>query len=559
MDPLTSNWRVGIPLLLLVLIPAGLYPQASSDSLLTAQRALYLQEAGDYGAAADAYRAYLKAHPDDADALSNLGVVLVRLGQYDEALEEYKAAERLRPGDWRIKLNLALADLKSGRLHEAAAQLEQAHSQSPQVKQISLLLADSLLQLGENDHVITLLQPLERDDPSDKATAYMLGTALIRERRIEEGEILLDRILRDGDSAEARFLLGTQYYESGNYPAAVKELGSAIELNASLPGLESYYGMALLQTGDPDAAAIAFRQELARNPNDFNSNLAMGQILNVARKFTEAIPLLERAVVLRPQSTEAMLAFGESLTGVGKLQEARGRLEAAIQAAPDSLEAHQDLAAVYSRLRLPTEAAREQNVVNRLQHRAGAGSSALGVNDPAPAFELQEVGFKKEVRLSQFRGKNPIVLVFGSYTCPNFRDSAAALNSLNTKYGSRIPFYLVYIREAHATSNWESTENEREGISLPPAATMAEKLGHAAICTRRLHLNFPALVDGIDCRVEKAYAAWPSHVFVIGENGRILYTSGLSRQDFQPKAMEAAVRSAFAAEKSGPRRMATFP
>ncbi|HXH51012.1 MAG TPA: hypothetical protein VNM47_16860, partial [Terriglobia bacterium] len=69
----------------------------------------------------------------------------------------------------------------------------------------------------------------------------------------------------------------------------------------------------------------------------------------------------------------------------------------------------------------------------------------------------------------------------------------------------------------------------------------------------------PALVDGIDGRVEKAYEAWPSHVFVIGENGRVLYTSGLSLQDFRPKAMETALQTALEAAKPRPPRLANFP
>lgn len=554
-----SDWRVNVSLFLLLAFPAALYSQSGQESVPLPRHALELQQAGDYTAAADAYRAYLKAHPADADALSNLGVVLVRLGRYGEAIQEYEAAARLRPADWRIKLNLSLAYRKSGRLKEAATQLEGLHSMAPQVKQISLLLADSDLQLGENDRVIALLQPLERSEPSDLATAYMLGTALIRERRIKEGELLLDRILRNGDSPEARFLLGTQYYESGNYPAAVKELAEAAKLNPDLPGLQSYYGMALLQTGDPDAASAAFRAELTRNPNDFNSNLALGQILTVGRKFSAAIPLLERALQVRPQSTDARLAVGECLAGTGKLQEARKKLETVAAAVPNSLEAHRDLAAVYSRLHLQAEAARERKVVDRLQQQAAASSSAPALHSLAPAFDLQEVGTSKEVSLRQFRGKSPVVLVFGSYTCPNFRDSANVLKSLNEKYGRRIPFYLVYIREAHSTDKWQSTENEREGISLAPARTMAEKEGHATMCKLKLHLQFPALADGLDGHVEKAYAAWPSHVFVIGRSGRILYTSGLDRQDFHPKTMEAVLQSALAAGKSNPKRMATFP
>ena len=68
------------------------------------------------------------------------------------------------------------------------------------------------------------------------------------------------------DSAEAHFQLGRQLFESGNYPAAVKELARAVELNPKLPQLQSYYGLALLNTGDPVGAAAAFRQALAEIP-----------------------------------------------------------------------------------------------------------------------------------------------------------------------------------------------------------------------------------------------------------------------------------------------------
>ena len=40
----------------------------------------------------------------------------------------------------------------------------------------------------------------------------------------------------------------------------------------------------------------------------------------------------------------------------------------------------------------------------------------LKVGDPAPDFKLRTVDGKREVRLSEFRGQRPVVLIFGSYT-----------------------------------------------------------------------------------------------------------------------------------------------
>jgi tetratricopeptide (TPR) repeat protein len=508
------------------------------------EHAYQLQQQGDYAAAADAYRAFLKLRPDEAGAHSNLGAVLVKLGRYDEAIAEYQTAEKLLPGEPRIGLNLALAYEKSGRLQEAARKLESVRSAAPQEKQVTLLLADCNLQMGENDRVIELLQPLEQDEPADLAIAYMLGTALIRKQRIEEGQVLLDHILRNGDSPEVRFLLGTRFYESGDYPAAVKELAGAVELNPKLPQLQSYYGLALLNTGDPEAAAAAFRRELAENPNDYTSNLALGQILTVAKHFGEAMPLLQRALLVHPQSADAMLALGECLSGLGQLQGARERLEAMAQAAPASLEAHQALLSVYTRLGLGAEAARERTTVDRLQAASNSGGPAIDA--AAPDFELADAAGKNNVRLSGFRGRRPVVLVFGSYTCPNFRGSADALNTLYQHYGRQAPFFLVYIREAHAEGDWQNTRNEREGIALEPATTMSEKEGHAAMCSLKLHLQFPALVDGMNGKVEAAYAAWPTRAFVIGTDGRVVYSTRLTQLDFRAEDMESALRAAIA-------------
>jgi len=238
-----------------------------------------------------------------------------------------------------------------------------------------------------------------------------------------------------------------------------------------------------------------------------------------------------------------MLALGECLSGVGNLQEARERLEAATQAAPASLEAHQALLSVYTRLHLTAEAARERATVDRLQPAANSGPA---IHAAAPDFELANTAAKKRVRLSDFRGKTPVVLVFGSYTCPNFRASAGALNALYQHYGHQAPFFLVYIREAHAADNWQSTRNEREGVALDPAKTMGEKEGHAAMCSLKLHLQFPALVDKMDGRVEAAYAAWPSRAFVIGTDGRILYSTRLTQLDFRSEDMESVLRAAIA-------------
>jgi hypothetical protein len=67
---------------------------------------------------------------------------------------------------------------------------------------------------------------------------------------------------------------------------------------------------------------------------------------------------------------------------------------------------------------------------------------------------------------------------------------------------------------------------------------------HASSCVRKLKMSFPAVVDSVDGQVESKYSAWPSRLFVIAKDGRILYRSRLSELDFHPAEIEASIRAA---------------
>jgi hypothetical protein len=55
-------------------------------------------------------------------------------------------------------------------------------------------------------------------------------------------------------------------------------------------------------------------------------------------------------------------------------------------------------------------------VVNTPPARGERHVDKLKAGDPAPDFTLPDAAGKRAVTLSDFRGKKPVVLVFGSYT-----------------------------------------------------------------------------------------------------------------------------------------------
>lgn len=528
--------------------PASLAAQESSPEN-PLRHAMELQQAGDLEGAVRGYREFLVAHPKEVAVQANLGVVLAHLGRFDEAITEYKKAAALDPHNADIVRNLGLAYYKSGRVEEAAREFSRSHELEPDNLQTVLLLGDCRLRMGQNREVIALLEPVEAQNADDSAIAYLLGTALIRDGQLQAGQERVDKILRKGDSAEARLMLGTQMFAAGDYPAAVKQLAGAADLNPTLPGLQGLYGQALLNTGDPDAALEAFQKELAADPNHYEANFYLAQILMVRSKWNEADPLVRRALVVRPESLEARLELADLSIGENKLRDAQRELEALEKTSPKSAAVHRRLAEVDDKLHLNAEAAREKKLAASLDPTSTSARSSPQTGDPAPDFRATRMGSQDQVSLAQLRKDGPVLLVFGSYTCPNFRGAAATLNRLYPEYKDRLPFYLIYIREAHSMSDWQSTKNQREGITLQPAANMSERQDHATMCVRKLHIEFPALLDSMNGAAEKAYAAWPSKAYLVDRNGRVQFSTALGEQDFHPAEFEAALQKLAATVK----------
>lgn len=477
---------MALALLLLALLTAA----PPRDARAALARAVSLHQAGDLEGAVAAYRESLALAPS-VEGRSNLGAALAALGRYGEAIDAYRGALGMAPSDGRIRYNLALAYYKSADLPRAAEELEALHAQQPGDLRATLLLADCRLQLGEPSAVEALLRPLAASRPDDRAVTYLLGMALVRGGKVEEGQKLVETLLREGDSAEAQYLLGSAAFMAGDYPQAVERFARALQLDPNLPSLRSYYGRALLFTGDADGAEQAFRAALAGNPNDYEANYFLGSVLATRGRPAEARPFVERAAALRPQSAQAKELLA-------------------------SLDA-------------PAKVATSPDV-----------SPLVGREAPDVTLLLPD---GSPLRLSALRGR-PLVLVLGSYTCPQLRHGAPAVNRLHERYRDRARFLLAYIREAHPEGEaWQSTVNRREGISLPEARTAPERAEHASLCRRQLKIPFEAAADGLDGAAEAAFSAFPSRVFVIDARGTVTFSSALDVETFRPEALEAALEA----------------
>jgi len=341
------------------LSPQALYDQAG--------RAL---DAGNAELAIRLYEELLRQAPDSMEARTNLGVAFAQEGRYEEAAQQYRQVLSRDSRNQTAMLNLALAYYKQGDFGKARNLLEVLHQLRPANRQAFDLLSDCDLRLGMFRDAIALVEPAYQAQPDDPAIEYILGTALIQDGQTQKGAAVIDRMMRNGNSAVASVLMGASQFAAGEYKTSAATLRKALDLNPKLPAAWTIYGRALLSNGENEEAKRAFRRALEADPNDFDACLHLGALLRHDGDTAGAEPYLRHALVLRPESAATLFQVCALDAATGHLEEAKTGFQKLVKQWPDFVEAHLQLALLYARLHQTQDSERERRIVVELNEKA---------------------------------------------------------------------------------------------------------------------------------------------------------------------------------------------
>lgn len=160
----------------------------------------------------------------------------------------------------------------------------------------------------------------------------------------------------------------------------------------------------------------------------------------------------------------------------------------------------------------------------------------LQPGDLAPDFSLPLVNRPGDVKLSDLYRDKPVVLVFGSISCPPFRAQVQQVEDLFQVHSEKANFLMVYIREAHPDSKIiVKQDDDTEALQAFIQTDDAElRVQHARTCARTLDLSFPTAMDLVDNKVSQAYAGWPIRLVTIGTDGKVIDPGAKGPQGFNP-------------------------
>jgi Flp pilus assembly protein TadD len=175
------------------------------DARAMFQKALDLIKAGEAQRAIENLKHAVSLYPKFPVALNELGVQYLKLGEAAKAVEPLRSASKLSPDAFTPRLNLGIALLECRQLAEAEIELRAA------------------LKV------------------SSTPTAHMyLGLTLVSARRFDEAQQELETAISTGGEnlAQAHRYLGGLYWKKSDYRRAIDELESYLRLTPNAPDAE---------------------------------------------------------------------------------------------------------------------------------------------------------------------------------------------------------------------------------------------------------------------------------------------------------------------------------
>lgn len=341
----------------------GLWLAAVQQNLLDSGRSAL--QRGDVAGAEQNFRAYLKEHPNSAEALSNLGVICARREQYREAAGFYAKALQADPSLIAVHFNFAVA---LGRLNEYAAAEEhlrvflKTYPEEPRAQQ---LLGLCLTESGDFRGALQALETSYRLNPQDTSILYSLAYANARAGDVDRAADLLRR--SEADPSKAKLIEGMIEYRRGRFPEAKSLFQQVLAVQPqSVPALTALGRLELLDHNDAEAIRL-LEAALRGNPADAESTYQLGVLYERSGKSAEGVKLLHRAITLRANYPDPHYQLGRIALEKKDYATARSELELARRLLPDQEAIRLALGRTYQALGREADAKAEFAEVRRLK------------------------------------------------------------------------------------------------------------------------------------------------------------------------------------------------
>jgi tetratricopeptide (TPR) repeat protein len=277
-----------------------------------------------------------------------------------QAVEQYKMALDADPNSRLLQDGLADLYFKIGRIREAVTAAQDQVGKDPDDIEAHTLLGKVYLrslgdmQSPQSGQMLQLAigeyEKLAQLKPDDVETHLLLGQlyGLNHDSTKAEAQFKLAQGI-DANSEEVALNMARLYSEQGD-PKRAADVLNAIPVDDRSPRIEFALGASYEQMKKNKDAVAAYHRALDMDPDNLDTERALGNALLNDGQLDEALKVLNVIVAAEPQDWQSQVHISEIQRRQGHYDEALKTLDKAKTLAPESLELTYNEALLYDSL-----------------------------------------------------------------------------------------------------------------------------------------------------------------------------------------------------------------
>lgn len=281
---------------------------AQADPELQKRLALELHRAGDFAGALAAIDRVLESEPSDYAALYLKTVILTVQGDNEEAVRLARRLVALHPDNLDIVVLLSQLLERENRWQEADSELRRIEDQ------------------------LRLAREMEAATQALTHRVIILSRAEAWQQVVEALEPHLPE-LEDGGMVDLIFLYADAQTHLGQQGKALAILSRFGEDSPAEQSAIAKQAEILFRSDDESRAQERIAQLLATD--SYEDTVRAAEVYQRLERYDEAIPILEKALALEPDSTQAMFWLGASYERTGRGSEAETVLQGLLDIDPN--------------------------------------------------------------------------------------------------------------------------------------------------------------------------------------------------------------------------------
>ncbi len=281
---------------------------------------------------------------------------------------------------------------KAGRCTEALPALHraEAHLTDPDLRrQVGMAGVKCGMAINQAPEALHFLEGLTRAFPRDAEVLY-LATHVYSDLSIRASQ---DLLFAAPGSPQVHELNAEALETQGKWKEALFEYQAALQKDPHLAGVHYRVGRLLLsqpQTATSTAdAKKEFEEELAIDPSNAGAEYVLGELARQAGDWNASIGHFSRATKLDLNFADAYIGLGRALTSADRPQDAIPPLETAVKLEPESPAAHFFLGTAYRHAGRKNDADRQFALHKEMSDKANQKREQLHTEITGPSGNPQ--------------------------------------------------------------------------------------------------------------------------------------------------------------------------